>query len=722
MHLGLGRRAAAVIVCVFGVAVAAQQAPSVPTFRSRVEAIEIEVRVADREGRAITDLDRSEIEVLEEGRRQEIVAFTRVSLPARAHAALSARSLPTSLPAPDVASNRAAPSSRIYVLILDDLHVDRRNTQPVKQTARRFVEQYVEPGDLVSVVYTGVRPDAAQDFTSDRSLVLAAIDKFVGRKLQPATVDRMEQYNLLFRGRGSPRFEELRDKHDGERAFNARSAMASIESISALLARVTGRRKAALYFSEGLDYDISGLRSRGGVPAISSLRPTVLPSTAPTGGSESDAGGRLEIHSYAHDVLLSLQTAMGAASRANLALYPMDVRGSSSDSLADLGAPVEDPALGLTAQTVEQEMRDAQETLAVLAENTGGFAALSPSSYDAAFSRIVHESSEYYLLAYSPWNPAPDGTYRDITLRVKRPNVSVSARKGYYAPRKKVSRGYRFVAPGVSDDTSALVMAPIQAAGLALDVHTIALKRDKKTADVVVTAYVDGPALAGDSTRPDVSNTLELALMAIDSAGKVQAATGRAIDVRLDDMASRILRDSDYRVVSRLQVPPGRYQIRQAVRERNGGRQGSVFADLEVPDFSRRLAMSGILLTSDRSNVVPTSVDRDLYERLSVLPSARRAFSPDDELKAAVEIYDPSGGRDMHVVTTLIDGAGRERYRDLRTVARTDFKGPAGACRHAVQVPLGSAAGDLVLVIEARPIDAPGESVTRRVQFAVAPR
>ena len=165
------------------------------------------------------------------------------------------------------------------MLVLDDLHVDRRNTRAREAGgAEVSSNDYVEPDDLVAVVYTGVRPDAAQDFTSDRRLMLAAIDKFIGRKLPPATVERMEQYNTLFRARGAPRFEDLRDKQDGERAFNARSAMASIESISALLARVTGRRKAALVFSEGIDYDLAGLRTRGRSAAVG---PTVLaPTTA----------------------------------------------------------------------------------------------------------------------------------------------------------------------------------------------------------------------------------------------------------------------------------------------------------------------------------------------------------------------------------------------------------------------------------------------------------
>ena len=136
-------------------------------------------------------------------------------------------------------------------------------------------------------------------------------------------------------------------------------------------------------------------------------------------------------------------------------------------------------------------------------------------------------------------------------------------------------------------------MAPIPGPGLSLDVQTVALRHDAKRAEVIVTTSVDGGQLAGDVPGRDVTNTLEFALMALDSAGKVHDATGRAIDVRLDEAASRVLRNAGYRVVSRLLVPPGRYQFRQAVREQNGGRQGSVFADSEVPDFSSRVSIGG---------------------------------------------------------------------------------------------------------------------------------
>ena len=151
---------AAAILC--GVILSAQQGTQNPVFRSRVDAIEIEMRAIDSRGAPVSDLDRSEVEIFEDGRRQEITAFARVSIPI----APSVEAPPNNaaFTPPDVTSNRVGRASRIFVLVLDDLHVDRRNTHYVKQAARRFVEHYVEPDDLVAVVYTGVHPGRGAGF------------------------------------------------------------------------------------------------------------------------------------------------------------------------------------------------------------------------------------------------------------------------------------------------------------------------------------------------------------------------------------------------------------------------------------------------------------------------------------------------------------------------------------------------------------------------------
>jgi hypothetical protein len=145
-----------------------------------------------------------------------------------------------------------------------------------------------------------------------------------------------------------------------------------------------------------------------------------------------------------------------------------------------------------------------------------------------------------------------------------------------------------------------------------------------------------------------------------------------------------------------------------------------VFADLEVPDFSKGLSIGGVLLTSTRANAVPTSVDPATYERLAVLPSVRRGFSADEELIAAAEVYQPSSARDVQLTITVNDSSGRERYRRQARVAASEFNGSGGTYKCSLQIPLTDMDGDLRLNIEAR--TSADQVATRRVAFTVAPR
>jgi len=238
----------------------------------------------------------------------------------------------------------------------------------------------------------------------------------------------------------------------------------------------------------------------------------------------------------------------------------------------------------------------------------------------------------------------------------------------------------------------------------------------------IVTVQVDGRALVPNASTAATANTLEVALMAIDSTGKIQAATGSAIPIELDAAATRILRESGYRAVSRVQVPPGRYQVRVAVRERAGGQRGAVHASVDVPDYyNGKVEMSGLLLTSERTALVPTSIDRETNERMPLLPIVQRRFSTGDELTAALEVYDSSRRPDLDVTTTLVDAAGKELFRATSEVGPEDFKVLGGAYVYSVQVPLDRATEGAQLLVEARPASSGHKPVVRRVSLSVTP-
>src|SRR4029453_9155273 len=80
-----------------------------------------------------------------------------------------------------------------------------------------------------------------------------------------------------------------------------------------------------------------------------------------------------------------------------------------------------------------------QDSLKTLAEETGGFAAINANSLTPAFQRIVEGNSRYYVLGYYPPTHPRDGRFHKIEVKVKRPGLKVTARKGYASPRGKTA-------------------------------------------------------------------------------------------------------------------------------------------------------------------------------------------------------------------------------------------------------------------------------------------
>jgi hypothetical protein len=131
--------------------------------------------------------------VFEDGKPQKIDTFSLVELPIEQRD----RFLPLGRPVPaDVRTNRDVSSGRVYMIVLDDLNVSALRTTAVRKSARQFVEQQFGPRDIAAVVTTSGRKDSAQEFTSDPALLLAAIDKFIGQRLQSAEIERIDQYYL----------------------------------------------------------------------------------------------------------------------------------------------------------------------------------------------------------------------------------------------------------------------------------------------------------------------------------------------------------------------------------------------------------------------------------------------------------------------------------------------------------------------------------------------
>ena len=150
------------------------QAPQPPiTFKSEVNYVEIDARVTDAQGNFVRNLTRDDFQLVEDGHPQALTAFSMVDIPIeRPDPPLFAK---TAIP-PDVVSNHTPFEGRIFVLVMDDLNTKFGDTSRTRAAARQFVERYVGSNDMVAVVNTSGVSKTMQDFTSNRQLMLKAID------------------------------------------------------------------------------------------------------------------------------------------------------------------------------------------------------------------------------------------------------------------------------------------------------------------------------------------------------------------------------------------------------------------------------------------------------------------------------------------------------------------------------------------------------------------
>jgi VWFA-related protein len=665
--------------------------PQVPpvTFRVEVNYVEVDAIVTDRNGNVVRDLTRDDFEITEDGKPQKVELFTFVDLPVvRAERPLFS---PTPIE-PDVRSNAQGVQGRLYVLLLDDLHTAPLRSVLVRQAVTKFINENLGENDYAAVVHLSGRADATQDFTNNKRLLVAAADRFMGRKLRSATLNRQDEYYLT---RGIRRENDpIRDPEGFQRAHNARSALESIRNVAQWLDGVRGRRKAIVLFSEGIDYDIND------------------PFTNPDATTIRD----------------SVREAIGTATRANVTLYTVDPRGLTNlgDEMMELGAPPEDPTLGLDSRGLMNELRLAHDSLRVLAEETGGFAVVNQNDFAQAFDRLVRDNSAYYVLGYYPSNDRRDGRFRRIGVRVKRPGLEVRARRGYVAPR---GRGPAGLTAGVSAGTSAplreMLSSPLPESGLPMAVQAAAFKGANQQASVLVTVHVSGRHFKFDEKDGRLLDELEVSMLAVDTAGKVRGGDRSNVELKLSPQSRDAVQSAGMRVVNRLELPPGRYQLRVGARSTNAGTGGTVHYDLEVPDFWKEsLALSGVVVTSAGAARTPTARhDETLKELLPGPPTVTRDFTADDTLVVLAEVYDNE--RRPHRVdisTTLRADDGRVLSKTEEERSVEELAGGRGGYVYRSEVPLRDLPPGLyVLRVEARSRLRSDQPVARDIQVRVHP-
>jgi VWFA-related protein len=372
--------------------------PQSPTFTSRVDLVSVDIIARDDKGTFVPDLKKDEFEVFEDDVKQEIVSFTlvhggRVFNVAQPPPAPPQEGiiLPPSRPALDAAG-------RILLFVVDDLHLDFRNTGRIRELFKKIQNTLLHDGDMWGMVSTGPS-SIAIDMNYDKKRFEEAMKKIAGNALKPGEIIEAPQSA----------------QGPSEVRYRAHVAFSTAYDFVRNLEKVQNRRKVVVYVSNGYDFNpFPEARAGGGM----------------FGGNRYDnyqEGDMFNMDRQGQqfadaDLARELSDLTRAANRANVTFYTIDPRGL-----------VGGPDLDENVDPVEygNYIRKSQDSLRVIAEETGGLAVVNQNDFDKALKRIDAETSDYYVVGYYSSNPDPTKKNRRIEVKSARARTNVWSRTGY---------------------------------------------------------------------------------------------------------------------------------------------------------------------------------------------------------------------------------------------------------------------------------------------------
>jgi VWFA-related protein len=628
------------------VAPAAPQAPQ-PQYRVRVtsELVLVNVVVRDKKGNLVRDLKKEDFTLTEDGKKQAISTFDFENVdeltPAGAAEATvtgAAGAGPLLKPADKPALN--ARDRRLMLLFFDFSGMDPEQIDRSVDAAKKFVQTRMRPADLIALVSLATNMRIDLDFTDDKTKVLGALTSYTSGQGQG------------FDNGGTGSAEGAAETGGAFTAddtdyntFNADRKLLALQSIMQTLGKIS-QKKAIIYFSNGI--------SQSGVDNQSALR-----------------------------------TATASAVKANVSIYPVDIRGLQA---FPPGGEAQNASLhGQSAYNGAAVLNDlssnasTQETLSTLASDTGGKAFFDSNDFGAVFSQVQKDSSAYYVLGFTSANAMKDGKFRHLKVQINRADVKLDYRSGYYAGRdfEHLNRADR--EQQIQDELA----SELSQTDVAVYAGASYFRQDDSHYYLAVSLVIPGSQIPFVQAKEKDSATIDIIGEARES-GKF--AVGHLRDtVKLAIDSAQQVRRKNVQYNTGFLLAPGNYHLKFVVRENQTGRIGSFETDVTVPDLRKMpLRMSSVVLGSQR---VPATVKKNsgphplVQDQTELVPNITHVFTQDQHLYLQYEVYDAARGKNnAAAANAAASGGAAPTVGNAAGAGGEVAKAPAPKARDSVRV------------------------------------
>ena len=551
-----------------GSALAQKPAPTNPAddvIRVNTELVQTDVTVIDKKGHTIRGLKPEQFELRIDSRPQSLTFFEEVlaGSPEEEKQLKAAREGKSATVAPT--ANSDTDRGHLIFFFVDDVHLAGESWSRARSLLLNFLEHKMKANDRVAIVSTSGQIGFLQQLTDNKAVLREAVSRLnpkfnpetTGSKVTISEADANMVENHADRGLFSYLVALTMREYQMQNPINAvmmvknrvrqinqQGKTAELATLSALenLIRSTGPlsgRKVVFFISDGF---IADIKRSSGAEAIQRI------------GKQAANTGAL--------------------------IYALDTRAVFFGPGADVSRNEYPDYSGGTAWRSIVESKAPQAPLETLADETGGRSYLNANALNEGISEALAENSAYYLLGWRPDGEKQLAGRSKIQVTVKgRTDLTVRTRRHYFDFKTLQSTKSDKVAPSSAEDELKLALGSLYP------------RRDVPTS---VAAMIDDTG--GKGPLLNVSMRLDSRMLTFEPhAGKDSAIVdvlGAAIDDRgvcstfrqkLDVPREAVAADPLVKWKQDLLLPPGLYQVRVAVRDRQSGRTGSAMTWIEIP-------------------------------------------------------------------------------------------------------------------------------------------
>jgi len=576
----------------------------------------------DKQGHFINGLSAKDFSITEDGVPQAIRFCEHETLPSDAeplpplkdeeeNITIYKRLTRTSIAPED--TQRDTGKSRYQGHRLIVLYFDMTSMRPEDQlraitAAETFVRKQMTAADLISLMrYQGGSVDVLQDFSADRNRLLSILQTMLvgeGQGLQDSIDDASSADSGAAFGQDDSEFN----------VFNNDRQLSALQTAAQMLAGMN-EKKSLIYFA-------SGLRLHG------------------------------------IDNQAQLHATVDAAIRAGVTFWPVDARGLvASAPLGDAtqGSPGgESMYTGASAQAMNTNFQQSQDTLYSLASDTGGKALLDNNDLTRGITQAQRAITDYYVIGYYTTNTAQNGRFRKIKLTLNADaSASLEYRQGYYANKEFAHFNEADKERQLED---ALMLGdPITELTVSMEINYFQLNRAEYYVPLVV--KIPGRELALAKKMGSEHTVIDFVCEIKDDFGGTTVSNIRdSVNIKLSDQTAAQLAHQPVEYDAGVTLLPGHYTIKFLARDDETGRIGTFQTSFYIPNLNKettRIPISSVVLSSQRISTGDAlyntvrgkqAAKNDAANPLvqggqKLIPSVTRVFKSDKDLYVFLQAY-----------------------------------------------------------------------------------